>query len=168
LLIFLHRSHNIKVDLNQYILSFMYFSEGLSALEVIEFLFICGAILRFFEILLKLWTIPDRHASIFNGKSNLLTKLSSSQIFYFRLGITIFSSLSRLQAFGQLIFGYLILCQLDLISFIKIDVIFEYIDYILDNILKLCGFKTKESFSLINKLGNLKEWTLKHIQILFK
>ena len=45
--------------------------------------------------------------------------------------------------------GYLILCQLDLISFIKIDVIFENIDNILDSIFKLCGFKIKEKHSFL-------------------
>ena len=43
----------------------MNFPGELSALEVIEFLFICGVVLRLFEILLELWTIPDVHPSTF-------------------------------------------------------------------------------------------------------
>ena len=40
-----------------------------------------------------------------------------------------------------MIFIYLILCQLDLISsFIRVDQFFDFIDYILDYILKLWGF----------------------------
>ena len=74
-----------------------------------------------------------------------------------------YSSFARLQTIGQLVFGYLILSQLELISFIKIDAIFEFLDYILDNFFKLCGFKIKEKDSLNNKLEILKEWIHKYL-----
>ena len=64
-----------------------------------------------------------------------LAYLSKSQMFYFmfyfRLGVAIYSVSSRLIIIGQVIFIYLLLCQLDLISpFIKVDQVFEFIDYI--------------------------------------
>ena len=133
--------------------------DELSILNIMEFVFFFCTIFRLFQILLKNWSILDWHVSVFNIKkgSNLLQKLSSSQIIYFRLGVTMYSSFARLQTIGQLVFGYLILSQLELISFIKIDAIFEFLDYILDNFFKLCGFKIKEKDSLNNKLEILKE-----------
>lgn len=172
LFIYLNRNHNIGVDLNEYrcdsdilksILDWMHLSDELSILNIIEFVFIICTILSLFEIFLKLWTISDRRVSIYNKGSNLLSKLSSGQKFYFRLGVFMFSLFSRWQILGQLIFGYLILCQLQLISFIKINVIFEFIDYILDNIFKLCGFKIKETYSFNNKLEKWYELIHKYL-----
>lgn len=177
LLIFLNRNYNLKIDLNNYVLdretykyiqdsdifkfisSFINLPDELSILNIIEFVFFMCLILILFRVLLKLWTIPDRRVSIFNANkgSNLLAKLSRGQIFYFRLGVTIHSIVTRLQAYGQLIFGYLILCQLDLTSFIKIDGIFEFIDYILENIIKFWGFKNKKEYYLFDKLKKLYE-----------
>ena len=139
LLIFLHRTHNLKINLGMYLVSG--WSVDISALNLIESFLILGLILRLFELVLKLWTIRDRHLSIFNKPTNLGPKLSESQKFYFRLGVAIYSVSSRLKIIGQVIFIYLILCQLDLISsFIRVDQFFDFIDYILDYILKLWGF----------------------------
>lgn len=62
---------------------------------------------------------------------NILEYINRSMLFF------------RLQLFSRLILYYIILCQLELTSFIKIDAIFNFIDYILDNLIKLCGFKAK-------------------------
>ena len=65
-------------------------------------------------------------------------------MFYFRLGVAIYNVSSRLRIIGQVISIYLILCQLGLISsFIRVDQFFYFLDYILDYILKLCGFDNK-------------------------
>jgi hypothetical protein len=56
-----------------------------------------------------------------------------------------FSLLARLGLLGSLIFGYIILCQLELTSFIKIEGIFESLSSILDNFFKLCGFKEEKA-----------------------
>ena len=140
LLIFLHRTHNLIINLGMYLVS--WWSVELSALNLIEFFLILGLILRLFESVLKLWTIRDRHLSIFNEKdNNLFWALPKGEKFYFRLGVAIYSVSSRLKIIGQVIFIYLILCQLDLISsFIRVDQFFDFIDYILDYILKLWGF----------------------------
>lgn len=62
-------------------------------------------------------------------------------MFYFRLGVAIYSVSSRLEIIGRLISRYLILCTLDLIpSFIRVDPIFDFICYILDYIFKSVGF----------------------------
>ena len=109
-----------------------------------EYFVIFNLILRLLMLVLKLWTIRDRHVSIFNVKTHLLPRLSESQKFYFRLGVAIYSVSSRLKIIGQVIFIYLILCQLDLISSsIRVDQFFDFIDYILDYILKLWGFYIK-------------------------
>ena len=120
----------------------MYFlpvwSVELSALNLIESFLIIGLILRLFELVLRFLTIRDRHVSIFNVKTNLLPRLSGSQMFYFRLGVAIYNVSSRLRIIGQVISIYLILCQLGLISsFIRVDQFFYFLDYILDYILKL-------------------------------
>lgn len=152
LLIYLNRNHNLKFDLKEYTLSSEYFTGELSVLNILEALFILGAILKLFEILLVLWSSSDRSVSVLNVKPKLCEKLSSRDLFYFKIGVYIFGPFAWLQALGQIIFGYLILGLLELISFIRIDVIFESFDYILNSIFKLCGFNTKETFSLPNKL----------------
>ena len=123
LLIFLHRTQNLRIKLDMYLLSV--WSVELSALNLIESFLIIGLILRLFELVLRFWTIRDRHVSIFNVKTNLLPRLSGSQMFYFRLGVAIYNVSSRLRIIGQVISIYLILCQLGLISsFIRVDQFF--------------------------------------------
>lgn len=174
LLIYLNRNHNLKINLSEYIsdpgifkyiLSLMHLPNELSILNIMEFVFIMCTIFRLFEILLKFWSISDRHTSIFNVKKeyNLLSKLSKDQMFYFRLGVTIFVLSSKLQILGQIFFGYLILCQLTLIWFIKIDVIFSFIDDVLDYTLKFFGFKVKEKDSFNDKLDKLNELAHKYL-----
>ena len=142
LFIFLHRTHNLSIDLDKYSVSL--WSVELSALTLMESFCILHLVLWFGQLVLKLWTIRDRHVSIYNVKTNLLPRLSKSQRFYFRLGVAIYSVSSRLIIIGQVIFIYLLLCQLDLISpFIKVDQVFEFIDYISDYTLKSWGFEIK-------------------------
>ena len=69
LLIFLHRTHNLKINLGMYLVS--WWSVEISALNLVESFLILGLILRLFELVLKLWTIRDRHLSIFNKPTKL-------------------------------------------------------------------------------------------------
>lgn len=155
--LYLHKTNNVKFNLSKYILTlngpykntnfFKFLPDEISALNIFEFVFILGLIIKLLDIFLKFWTLSDRRLSILNvdsDKYKLIPKLSGVQKVFFRLGINKYNISSMLKSTLQLIFGYFILCQLELTSFLTIESFFTSIDYYLDYSIRLGGFENIE------------------------
>lgn len=138
LFLFLNRTPNLNINLNEYTNYSVFWFDKLSILDIMEFIFIIGTISKIFEILLDLWVIPDKKSSVFNPNYPIFyLGLSRNQKIYFHLGVFLSGLLALLGVLSKLIFIYLILCQINLISpYIMTYSIFEFIAYILDNIFK--------------------------------
>ncbi len=136
--LFLNRTPNLNINLNEYTNYSVFWFDKLSILDIMEFIFIIGTISKIFEILLDLWVIPDKKSSVFNPNYPIFyLGLSRNQKIYFHLGVFLSGLLALLGVLSKLIFIYLILCQINLISpYIMTYSIFEFIAYILDNIFK--------------------------------
>lgn len=165
MLIFINRNPNVEIDLSKYIVDLTFFSnvvfnylpDKLSALVVVEFVFLISMVFRIFNLLLRWFTLSDRRVSIYHTKSNLLPKLTTNQKFYFSIGVIIYNLFSRLGILIRLISYYLIVSNLEiLLPFIKIPAIFVFVGKFLDLFLNLCGF-TQENLleTWVNKLKKI-------------
>lgn len=177
ILLLLNKNKHINLGLDNYksnsdivrsILTRMYLSDETSILNITEYVFFFCMIIVLLEILLKLWTIPDRRVSIFHankkeGSISIYDKIPGNYKFYFHLGILMYSLFTRLQALGKITLGFLMVSQLGFIyPFVENWWIFELISTILSDFFDLLGFENGKMRCLNARY--LKETTLKLIK----
>jgi hypothetical protein len=138
--IIIHRGGNIRIDLTKFYVD----GSDSPLLFYIELLFIIVIIFKLLLLWEKYKTLATRgyiFYYIINKKYKCIPQFSVIQWILFTIGALIHVILNELLIIIKIIIYYYFLCNLSLTSWLKIDWIFDIIEWIFEQIFQFLGFE---------------------------